>query len=84
MRLLPLAVLLSPAFVAEAHHSAASFDQSVEVFVDGTVTELTWANPHTYFAVEGAGHLWVGEIAVRRVIDEIIRHVSPHPAKEIR
>jgi len=35
-------------------------------------------------AVEGAGHLWVGEIAVRRVIDEIIRHVSPHPAKEIR
>jgi len=55
VRLLPLAVLLSPAFVAEAHHSAASFDQSVEVFVDGTVTELTWANPHTYFAVEGAG-----------------------------
>jgi len=35
-------------------------------------------------AVEGAGHLWVGEIAVRRVLDEIIRHVLPQTAKETR
>ena len=35
-------------------------------------------------AVEGAGHLWVGESAVRRVLDEIISHVAPHPAKENR
>ncbi|MGV8968526.1 MAG: alpha/beta hydrolase [Cellulomonas sp.] len=27
--------------------------------------------------VVGAGHLWVGESAVRRVLDEIVRHVVP-------
>jgi len=31
-------------------------------------------------AVEGAKHLWVGESAVRRVLDEIVGHVLPgHP-----
>lgn len=31
-------------------------------------------------AVEGARHLWVGEAAVRRVLDEIVAHVLPgHP-----
>src|SRR4051795_2035897 len=30
--------------------------------------------------VDGAKHLWVGEAAVRRVLDEIVRHVVPgHP-----
>ena len=30
--------------------------------------------------VEGAKHLWVGEQAVRRVLDEIVAHVLPeHP-----
>src|SRR5690606_27690377 len=28
-------------------------------------------------AVEGAKHLWVGETAVRRVLDEIVAHVLP-------
>ena len=32
--------------------------------------------------VAGAGHLWVGEAAVRRVLDEIVRHVLPTPAEE--
>jgi alpha/beta superfamily hydrolase len=27
--------------------------------------------------VPGAGHLWVGEAAVRRVLDEVVRHVLP-------
>jgi hypothetical protein len=51
MRPVSLAVLTSLTFAAEAHHSPASFDQSAEVLVEGTVTELTWANPHVYFAV---------------------------------
>jgi hypothetical protein len=31
--------------------------------------------------VEGAKHLWVGEPAVRRVLDEVVRRVAPeaHP-----
>lgn len=28
-------------------------------------------------AVEGAKHLWVGEVAVRRVLDEVVAHVLP-------
>lgn len=32
--------------------------------------------------VAGARHLWVGEPAVRRVLDEIVHHVLPDPAKE--
>jgi len=35
MRPLPLAVLVSFAFAAEAHHSRASFDLTVEVLVEG-------------------------------------------------
>ncbi len=27
--------------------------------------------------VEGAKHLWVGEPAVRRVLDEVVAHVLP-------
>jgi hypothetical protein len=55
MRPLLFAILLLLAFTAQAHHSPASFDQSVEVVIEGTVAELTWANPHTYFAVETVG-----------------------------
>jgi hypothetical protein len=55
MRFVALAVLLFFSLAADAHHSAASFDQSVEVFVEGTVTELVWANPHVYFSVASAG-----------------------------
>ncbi|RYV50682.1 alpha/beta hydrolase [Pengzhenrongella frigida] len=32
--------------------------------------------------VDGAGHLWVGETAVRRVLDEIVSHVLPDPDQE--
>jgi alpha/beta superfamily hydrolase len=31
-------------------------------------------------AVEGAKHLWVGEAAVRRVLDEIVDHIAPGTA----
>jgi hypothetical protein len=34
--------------------------------------------------VDGAKHLWVGEPAVRRVLNEIVRRVAPdrHPLPE--
>lgn len=34
--------------------------------------------------VDGARHLWVGEAAVRRVLDEIVSHVLPDADKEPR
>ncbi|HSG63447.1 MAG TPA: DUF6152 family protein [Gammaproteobacteria bacterium] len=43
------AALMSPAF---SHHSRAGFaESSVEVYL-GTVTRLTWANPHVYITLE--------------------------------
>lgn len=35
-----------------AHHSQAAYDQSAEVFIEGTVAEVAWRNPHVYMTVE--------------------------------
>jgi len=43
---------LTPAI---AHHSAAAFDQSREVIIAGTITNVRWVNPHVYFTVETVG-----------------------------
>jgi hypothetical protein len=57
LRRLGLLVAL-PCFVAaaaQAHHSAARFDTSREVSIDGVVTSYAWKNPHVYLALEVAG-----------------------------
>ena len=40
-----LGVLVMPASIM-GHHGGASFDNTKEVTVKGTVTEWLWANPH--------------------------------------
>jgi hypothetical protein len=37
-----------------AHHSAAMFDSSKEIMVEGVVTEYAWKNPHSYLTVRTA------------------------------
>lgn len=37
---------------AFAHHSAAMFDTSKEVVLEGTVTKYDWKNPHVYMALQ--------------------------------
>jgi len=37
---------------ALAHHSPASFDQTSQVTIQGTVTRLDWTNPHVYIYVD--------------------------------
>lgn len=40
---------------AEAHHSfAAQYDRSKPVQLEGTVTNIQWANPHIYFYIDVA------------------------------
>jgi len=39
-------------FIAAAHHSRAAFDTTKEVQLQGTVTNVLWANPHIYFTIE--------------------------------
>jgi hypothetical protein len=50
-------VLLSTVVVAApaaAHHSAARFDMTQTLMVDGVVTRYEWANPHVYIFVTEA------------------------------
>ena len=50
------ALVLAAAVPAFAHHSAAMFDMSKQVSVQGTVEKWVWANPHSwlYIRVENA------------------------------
>ena len=57
-----LGVLVMPASMA-GHHGGASFDNTKEVTVKGTVTEWLWANPHCFLKVEekdatGTARVW--------------------------
>lgn len=57
-----LGVLIVPAS-AMGHHGGASFDNTREVTVKGTVTEWLWANPHCFLKVEekdatGTARIW--------------------------
>lgn len=36
---------------AWAHHSPAAFDITKEIFIAGTISEMRWANPHIYLAI---------------------------------
>lgn len=45
-----ICVLTTP--TARAHHSAAAFDPTQFVTVEGTVREYKWGNPHIYMSVD--------------------------------
>ena len=38
-----------------AHHSQASFDLNKQVTIEGVITQVNWANPHSLFFVEVKG-----------------------------
>lgn len=58
----------------QAHHSfAAEFDAAAKVKLTGTVTNLQWRNPHTYFYVDiadekGVIHNWSFELGSPNVL----------------
>jgi len=48
--------LLALAVPLRAHHSVpVNFDQSKEITVTGTLTEIKWINPHSRFRVDVKG-----------------------------
>lgn len=40
---------------AVAHHAPAVFDQTRTIVIDGTVTNFTWANPHSWIHMDVVG-----------------------------
>jgi hypothetical protein len=50
-----VALLLFPAALSRAHHSAAAeFDSSKPIELKGKVTKVAWMNPHVHFWVDVA------------------------------
>ena len=49
---LPLSLLSAP---AHAHHSAAAYDVTKQVTVEGVVDEFEWKNPHIYIILDVKG-----------------------------
>jgi hypothetical protein len=47
-------LLAAAAFPASAHHSAAPFDLSKKISVQGTVEKWLWANPHSWLYIRAA------------------------------
>jgi len=37
---------------AGAHHSFAPYETTLQIKLEGTITEYRWANPHVYFEVD--------------------------------
>jgi hypothetical protein len=61
--LLTVLLLGSAAFPVSAHHSAAPFDMSKSVSMQGTVEKWLWANPHSWLYVrvekaDGTQEVW--------------------------
>ena len=46
-----LCVLLGAALPAYAHHSFGMFDNTREVWLEGTIREFQWTNPHAWIQV---------------------------------
>lgn len=61
-----VAVFLAASISASAHHSHSNYDQSKFVRMAGTVTDVSWVNPHVWLYLEvevaaGESKVWVLE-----------------------
>lgn len=52
-KIVPACLLaLAGAGIASAHHSAAMFDASKTIVIEGVVKQFQWTNPHSWLIVE--------------------------------
>jgi Family of unknown function (DUF6152) len=53
LRIATLAILVAVmARATLAHHSQSQFDLTKTITLEGTVSEVDWANPHTFFYID--------------------------------
>lgn len=90
---------LAGSATAVAHHSAAAFDATGNVAVEGVITRIDWRSPHVYLTVrDGQGTQWLVEggppgVLIRngvkrdvlRLKQAVIVHGRPHrdPGKHV-
>ena len=51
--LAPVLLIVASAATATAHHSQSQFEPEKTVEIQGTLTRLSWRNPHTLFLMQG-------------------------------
>ena len=56
-----LALLLLVTPTAFAHHSAAMFDSTKTVTLEGSIERYEWANPHVYIHLASSSGVWIVE-----------------------
>ena len=61
MRANRFALLLLVAPPALAHHSAAMFDATKTVTLEGSIERYEWANPHVYIHLASSSGVWIVE-----------------------
>lgn len=61
MRIDRFALLLLVAPPALAHHSAAMFDATQTVTLEGSIERYEWANPHVYIHLASSSGVWLVE-----------------------
>jgi hypothetical protein len=72
--LLSAAALALSSTTAGAHHSVpVNFDQSREVTIAGTLTEIKWVNPHSHWRVDvkdadGTSREWLVEFGAKNTM----------------
>lgn len=54
LRYAAVTMLCAVSMSTGAHHSTAVYDSNKSVTLTGTVTEIHWVNPHTYFTINVA------------------------------
>ena len=70
---------------ATAHHSSAMFDMSKEIVVEGTVTEFSWKNPHSYITVKTANGPQVLELGPPSTLNPLgLRRDAIHVGDKIK
>ena len=61
MRTFPVALLLLVGRAALAHHSAAIYDATKTVTLEGSIERYEWANPHVYIHLASSSGTWLVE-----------------------
>jgi hypothetical protein len=71
MRTIALALLSLVAASALAHHSAAIYDSTKTVRLEGSIERYEWANPHVYIHLASSSGTWLVEAGSPSMMERV-------------